>query len=105
MPQIIYNVTVNVDDDIHQEWLTWMREVHIPEVMATGLFLSNRMLRVVTQLGEEDSGTTYAIQYTLKEIKDFLTYSDNYAPALRQKTLDKYGNKAIAFRTLLEVVE
>jgi len=39
---IIYSVTVNIDDSVHDEWVTWMKEVHIPDVMATGYFLENR---------------------------------------------------------------
>ncbi|MGQ3086877.1 DUF4286 family protein, partial [Flavobacterium sp.] len=29
---IIYNVTINIDDSVHDKWLTWMMEKHIPEV-------------------------------------------------------------------------
>jgi hypothetical protein len=32
---IVYNVTVNIDGAVEQEWLKWMKEVHIPEVLAT----------------------------------------------------------------------
>ena len=34
---IIYNVTMNVESDIHDEWLNWMRNTHIPKYFATGL--------------------------------------------------------------------
>ena len=36
----IYNVTVNVSDDVHIEWLKWMKETHIPDVMKTGCFIA-----------------------------------------------------------------
>jgi Domain of unknown function (DUF4286) len=105
MPQVIYNVTINVDDDIHQDWLEWMKKIHIPEVMQTGLFEGFRVLRVITPLGEEDPGTTYAIQYTLSDIKHFLAYTEQYAKELREKAHKRYGEKVVAFRTLLEVVD
>ena len=44
---IIYNVTVNIDHEVHDAWVAWMKDVHIPDVMATGLFLQSRMLRVL----------------------------------------------------------
>lgn len=34
----IYNVTINIDSDIQQEWLHWMQTEHIPEMLATGSF-------------------------------------------------------------------
>jgi len=62
----IYNVTVNIDNSAHDEWLQWMKETHIPEVMSTGMFLSNRILQVMV---EEESGTTYSIQYEVKDLE------------------------------------
>ena len=50
---IIYNVTVNVDLDVHDQWLQWMKATHLPDVMATGLFLDQRMCRV---LAEDEGG-------------------------------------------------
>jgi hypothetical protein len=102
-PQIIYNVTSHVEHSIEQEWLNWMKNVHIPEVIQTGLFLEYKLLKLVSE--ESEGGTSYAVQYLLNDVKDFLNYSENYAPALRQKALDKYGEKVIAFRTLLEVIK
>jgi hypothetical protein len=52
---IIYNVTVNVDEDVAVEWLQWMKETHIPDVMKTGMFLESRICRV---LAEEAGGWT-----------------------------------------------
>jgi hypothetical protein len=99
---IIYNVTVNIDDSVHDEWLHWMRNVHIPDVMNTGMFLESRMLKV---LGDEESGgSTYSIQYTCKSMNEFRQYEEVFAPALRAEVNVKYKDKFVAFRTLLEVV-
>ena len=98
---IIYNVTVSIDYDVHDEWLQWMKEVHIPEVMATGRFLESRMSKIHA---EEEGGKAYSIQYLTKDMETLEAYQANEAPALQQKHLAKYGNKAVAFRTLLEVV-
>jgi hypothetical protein len=100
---IIYNVTLNVDDSIHTEWLSWMQQTHIPEVMATGMFQSAKILRLLTRQADE-TGETYAVQYLAKSMQDYFTYQEQFAPALQQKTLEKYGNKLLAFRTLMEEV-
>ena|SRR5688500_17137577 len=100
---IVYNVTVNIEDDVHNEWLAWMREIHIPEVLKTGLFVEHKMLRILSKL-EGETGTTYSIQYTLKNIEDYNRYREEFAPQLQQKTQLKFGGKFLAFRTLLEVL-
>lgn len=100
---IIYNVTLNVDESIHDEWMLWMHNTHIPEVLATGLFSSAKMLRLLTRQADE-TGETYAIQYLADSLENYLTYQEKHAPSLQKKTLDKYGNKLLAFRTLMEEV-
>lgn len=98
---IIYNVTVNIDHAVHDEWVAWMKEVHIPDVMATGLFLESRMQRV---LAEDEGGITYAIQYTAADMAHYERYRDEHAPRLQADAHRQYGGRFVAFRTLLEVV-
>lgn len=101
---IIYNVTVKIDNTVQEEWLNWMKTVHIPDVLNTGYFQDHQIARV---LGQDDSeGTTYAIQYRCKDMKTLQEYSTKAAPALQKATLDRYPNgQLVAFRTLLEVIE
>jgi len=98
---ILYNVTISIDESIHEEWLDWMKQVHIPEVMATGCFLENKMLRM---LNEEAGGITYAIQYIAADMPTYELYQQEHAPGLQKQTMDKYSGKFAAFRTILEIV-
>ena len=99
---IVYNVTVNIDESIVDDWLTWMKEIHIPEVMKTGVFIKSQLNRVIVQ---GDTGETYAIGYTCKNMKDLHHYQVDFAPNLQKKHLERYGDKAVAFRTLMEVIQ
>ena len=99
---IVYNVTVNIDKSIVDDWLTWMQEIHIPEVMKTGFFIKSQLNRVVSQA---DTGETYAIAYTCESMKRFHYYKVNFAPELQKKHLERYGKKVVAFRTIMEVVK
>ncbi len=99
---ILYNVTVKVDPDIAQDWLRWMKKVHIPEVMKTGLFREHRFLRV--DGAEADSGNTYAIQYWLNNMEDFLRYQKEFATELQAAHRERYKDKYVAFRTLMQEV-
>lgn len=99
---VIYNVTININHDAHDEWLIWMKSEHIPEVMNTGMFTEYKILRLI---GDHDSGgTTYAIQYSCVNMQNYERYRDEFGPALQKKTLAKFGDKFTAFRSLLETV-
>ncbi len=99
---IIYNVTVNIDKDVHDEWLHWMKTKHIPDVMATGFFIENKLCKVLV---DEEQGITYSFQYTAKNMQDLEEYQRTHAPRLQKDVADKYANKFVAFRTLLEVIK
>lgn len=98
---IIYNVTINIDDEVHDEWLKWMKDIHIPEVLSKGIFFENKICRVLVT---EEKGKTYSIQYTCRNMEDYEQYQKEYAPELQQKHNKRYKDKFVAFRTLLQVI-
>jgi len=100
---IIYNVTVNIEESVHNDWINWMKTTHIPDVMNTGFFLENKICKVITTQ-EDETGHTYAIQYTCANMDDLNEYQEGYAPKLQEEHVARYSGKFVAFRTLLEVV-
>ena len=100
---IVYSVTLNVDEDVHEEWLSWMNEVHIPEVMETGHFENHRILRLINHSSDEP-GETYNIQYDCPSMAELHKYQSRHAPKLQKDVNDRYEGKFAAFRTLLETV-
>jgi len=97
----LYNVTLILEDAVAAEWLKWMHEIHIKAVMATGLFVSHRLLKVVDSPNE---GITYCEQYVVENLNDYNNYQENYAPALQAELNDKFANRFVAYRTLMEFV-
>lgn len=98
---IIYNVTVNIENDVREEWLQWMKGKHIPDVMNTGHFMEHKICKVLV---EEEQGTTYSIQYTCLNMDNLKEYQRLHSARLQKEHGDKFANKFVAFRTLLEVV-
>ena len=99
---IIYNVTVNVDESINQEWLNWIK-LHIPKVLATGKFIDAKLTKVLIE--EEMGGTTYSVQYKALSREALDSYYTNDAERLRNEGLKQFADKMLAFRTELEVID
>jgi hypothetical protein len=99
---VLYNVTVKVDCDIADEWVNWMKSKHIPDVMETGVFVDSKLLKLVGM--NEADGVTYAVQYFCDSFEDLEKYKMQYAPALQQEHADRYKDKFVAFRTVMETV-
>lgn len=98
---LLYNVTIIIEESAAEEWLQWMKEIHIPEVMATDKFVSNRLLKVMDSPNE---GITFCSQYVVENEENYLDYQANYAPALQAKLQSKFENRFVAFRTVMEFV-
>jgi hypothetical protein len=99
---IIYNVTVKVELLIHEEWLSWMKETHIPDVLATGCFVDNKIMRLLEE--DNSDGFTYAVQYRCLDMSNYMNYKEKYAAGLQKEVLAKYGENFVAFRSLLKEV-
>ena len=99
---IIYNVTCNVEHSVSKDWQKWMREIHIPEVMNCRIFISAKMNKV---LSGNDDGDTFSIQYKCDSMKDLHQYEIKFATELKKKHIDRYGDKVISFRTMLEELD
>ncbi|MCY2685598.1 DUF4286 family protein [Salinimicrobium sp. TH3] len=97
----IYNVTINIQENVHEEWVEWMKKEHIPDMLNTGKFTRALMTRVMVK--EEMGGITYSVQYTAPNKEMLERYYEEDAQNLRKKSAIFEG-QFVAFRTELEVV-
>lgn len=98
---IIYNVTIKLHPDITAQWLRWMKEEHIPDLMRTGLFLEYKLCRLMDQ--DDSEGPTFVIQYFCDSTEHYETYIKEHAETMRERGTRKFGDQFIAFRTVMEV--
>lgn len=97
---VIYNVTIKVDNTIAEEWVQWMKTEHMQELQDTGLFFDARLYRLLEQ--DEAEGVTYVAQYFCNTINEYNEYISKHATTMRDKGFARFGNKFIAFRTIME---
>jgi hypothetical protein len=98
----IYNVTIKVANEIATEWLQWLKEEHVPEVLASDCFSKATIVRLLEI--DDSEGPTYAIQYLAESKGLYNHYIEKFAGDLRQKSFDKWGDRFIAFRSLMQVI-
>lgn len=98
----LYNVTVNIEKDHADRWLEWMKNEHIPQMLATGKFTHARMCKILA--APQDEHPTYAVQYTAESHEAILKYYREDAPGLRSEVIKHFSDKLIAIRTELEQV-
>jgi hypothetical protein len=97
----IYNVTINIEESVHDSWVEWMKSEHIPAMLSTGKFSTALMTRVKVE--EDMGGITYSVQYRTDSKETLEKYYEEDADSLRSQS-KAYEGKFVAFRTELEIV-
>lgn len=97
----LLNITVNIENGVREEWLDWMKKIHVPEVLKTGMFVENRIFKLLSEQ-EGQGGTTYAVQYMAESIGNLMEYRRKYEPALQAAHYEKFKDKYVEFSTILK---
>lgn len=97
---IIYNVTIKVSHERVEEWISWMKSYHIPDLMKTGLFIDYAMHELLYV--DDEGGKTFVVQYQMKDMENYNIYQKKHAPFFQNESKEKFGEDALAFRTLMQ---
>jgi len=99
---IVYNISNKVDLAIEADWVQWQQLEHIPAIMASGQFTDYKFYRLLEE--DRDDSATYIIQYFAPTMENYHNYIHNFAPQRRREAFEKWGNRFIAFRSIMQVV-
>ncbi|MBX3256685.1 MAG: DUF4286 family protein [Chitinophagaceae bacterium] len=99
---IVYNITAKVTWSIAEDWLQWEKREHIPEMLGTGLIADYKIFRLLEQ--DEEEGPTFTMQFFFTSWENYERYTSIFSPSLREKALLLWGNRFIAFRTVMQLV-
>ena len=83
---IIYNVTANIEDSIHDEWLVVDQTTHSKST-GNRIFLKATFTKVLVE--ESMGGLTYSIQYLAHSKEALESYTNSMQPIFKRKDLQK----------------
>nr|WP_317630991.1 DUF4286 family protein [uncultured Flavobacterium sp.] len=100
---IIYNVTMNIDETVHEQWMNWMKNSFIKQMMQTPYFKSARMVKVL--VNEEMGGLTYSTQFETDSTDTLAKFYANEHDILLGEGYKLFADKMLIFATELAVLE
>lgn len=98
----IHNITVHVEPSIEQQWLKWMKEVHIPAYLATKQCNEVKIYRVISD--QDLGGVSYATQLFCASEENYQTFIKEHADALNQSVRQQFGESLLSFSTQLKEI-
>lgn len=99
---IIYNDTIILEESIEQEWLSYIKEVHIPAIMATGCFSSYQILTIIDSPNE---GVTYCVQYMADTMEKFQEFYRIHLYNFQDQHQERFTNQFVMFNTVMKTVD
>ena len=100
---ILYNITFNIEPDIQNDWLEWIKDEYLPFVLGTNLFIDVKMYRLLNET--ENQGLTYSVQFISDSLEKVNTYLENYAPEILERHNQAFKYKHVSFMTILESID
>lgn len=98
----IYSITLHINKEVEQEWLDFMQQKHIDDVLKTGYFIACSMRKIVSD--NDKKTTTYTIEYTTKSEADYIAYQYEFASTLQLDLKQRFEGKFTALRNFYEIV-
>lgn len=99
---VIYEVNLDLDAAIADDYLAWLRE-HIAQICALPGFLG-ATLQTVTDPVAEPGRRTLCVQYRLRDQNALDDYLRDHAPRLRADGMARFGGKFSASRRVLHPI-
>ena len=98
----IYSVTIHIHKDNEGEWIEFMKQKHIADVLNTGYFTKAIMRKIIHN--DNENHVSYNTEYFTETIEKYDSYVQLAAPVLQKDVLDKFGGKFTAERKFYEEI-
>ncbi|HLG32243.1 MAG TPA: DUF4286 family protein [Ignavibacteriaceae bacterium] len=100
---IVYSVKINIKKNVEKEWLSWMKEIHIKDVMNTNYFTDWQIFKIIfPESLQDESG--YLIEYKTDSLTNYEAYVKNESKRLQDDHIKKFEGKFTTSRSVMEIV-
>lgn len=99
---IIFNTTYCVSDKCYDSFLRWLKEQHLPEMLAHEAFLESKVSRVLT---EEQEGKTISVQLISPDLDAIANWNDAHGDKYRMEMASLFDAEVLFFASYMEVMD
>lgn len=97
---IIYSITYHINKSLAEEWLSWLKETHLPRVMLSERFFRHTLQELVDPLPLDDV-RTFNLQFYTLEVEHLYAYWDDDAQILDGAMTERFGEEISYFETVM----
>lgn len=99
---IIYEVNLEIETNTAPNFITWLNETHIPEMLHIDGFMTAQLHK---DESKKDGFLLYTCQYTVESREKLEEYFSKHSAKMRKHGQDLFGGKFSATRRILHLVK
>lgn len=99
---IIYNTTIKVDWDIHNEFKLWVEEEVLVNATSIESIQNSKFLKLLDV--DTSDGMTYCIQHYFDSMENYNQYKLTGDRAFKEALATRYSDKLVIFASVLAEV-
>ncbi len=100
---LIYNTTFHLHQDVEENFLIWLKEVHIPEVEKEDVLRNPRICKILSHA--EPGESTYALQWEVDSPAELHRWQMSQGSFAKDQVQKIFNEKVLGFETLMRIVE
>lgn len=100
---IIYNTTYCITDNAYDRFLSWLKQVHIPQMLDCGYFKEVRTSRVL--LEEPQEGTSISVQLLTTSLNNIDAWKAKHGREFQCEIKRLFGEEVLYFSVSMEVID
>ena len=100
---LVYNTTYQMDIDDARNFVNWIHECYIPQVLDDGTLKSPRLLRILSHKDQETE--CFSLQWEVENSAELHKWHVRQGMKLNDELQKLFKDKVIGFPTLMEVIE
>lgn len=100
---LIYNTTYQLENDNARNFVIWIHEVYMPQIVENGLLKNPRLTRILSHHDQETE--CFSLQWEVEDTKTLHAWFVQQGDQLSKEMQNVFENKVMSFSTLMETIE
>jgi hypothetical protein len=100
---LVYNTTYQMELNDAREFVIWINECYIPQVLTHGALKNPRLLRILSHKDQETE--CFSVQWEVEDSAQLHRWHTEQGMHLNEELGKVFKDRVVGFSTLMEVIE
>ncbi len=97
----VYNISFQIDPNLQEQWLVWMKGKFIPMVNEIGCLQNHQFYELDIS---DDQSPTYTLQLFAQSSENLAKFTESFAEPLLDELHKTWGDQCFHFVTTMRIV-